>query len=123
MPTESPDVPISHDSLASAYQHPFRPALGPSGLLDFVLRALRALRPCDPRNDAIEIFKKITLKYKKHREIQKVVVVVVIVLLLFHVVVFVNFFLKIQNFPENPRSPFESMGTLGVCVCTLSDAQ
>ena len=22
---------------------------GPSGLLDFVLRALRALRPCDPR--------------------------------------------------------------------------
>ena len=30
---------------------PFGPALGPSGLLDFVLRALRALRPCDPRND------------------------------------------------------------------------
>ena len=28
---------------------PFGPALGPSGLLDFVLRALRALRPCDPR--------------------------------------------------------------------------
>ena len=27
---------------------PFRPALGPSGLLDFVLRALQALRPCDP---------------------------------------------------------------------------
>ena len=30
---------------------PFGPAFGPSGLLDFVLRALRALRPCDPRND------------------------------------------------------------------------
>ena len=28
---------------------PFGPALGPSGLLDFVLRTLRALRPCDPR--------------------------------------------------------------------------
>ena len=25
---------------------------GPSGLLDFVLRALRALRPCDPRSCA-----------------------------------------------------------------------
>ena len=25
---------------------PFGPALGPSGLLDFVLRALRAFRPC-----------------------------------------------------------------------------
>ena len=24
---------------------------GPSGLLDFVLRALRALRPCDPRDN------------------------------------------------------------------------
>ena len=32
---------------------PFGPALGPSGLLDFVLRALRALRPCDPRNGAM----------------------------------------------------------------------
>ena len=28
---------------------PFGPAFGPSGLLDFVLRALRALRPCDPQ--------------------------------------------------------------------------
>ena len=27
---------------------PFGPPFGPSGLLDFVLRALRALRPCDP---------------------------------------------------------------------------
>ena len=26
---------------------------GPSGRLDFVLRALRALRPCDPRNDVV----------------------------------------------------------------------
>ena len=32
---------------------PFGPALGHSGLLDFVLRALRALRPCDPRNGAM----------------------------------------------------------------------
>ena len=32
---------------------PFGPVLGPSGLLDFVLRALRALRPCDPRISAI----------------------------------------------------------------------
>ena len=28
-------------------------AFGPSGLLDFVLRTLRALRPCDPRNSAM----------------------------------------------------------------------
>ena len=27
---------------------------GPLGLLDFVLRALRALRPCDPRNVALD---------------------------------------------------------------------
>ena len=33
----------------------FGPAFGPSGLLDFVLRALRALRPCDPRNDASDL--------------------------------------------------------------------
>ena len=26
---------------------------GPSGGLDFVLRALRALRPCDPHNDVV----------------------------------------------------------------------
>ena len=26
---------------------------GPSGQLDFVLRALRALRPCDPHNDVV----------------------------------------------------------------------
>ena len=32
---------------------PFGPAFGPSGLFDFVLRALRALRPCDPRNSAM----------------------------------------------------------------------
>ena len=31
---------------------PFGPAFCPSGILDFVLRALRALRPCDPRTDA-----------------------------------------------------------------------
>ena len=28
---------------------PDEPALGPSYLLDFVLRALQALKPCDPR--------------------------------------------------------------------------
>ena len=32
---------------------PFGPALGPSGLLDFVLRDLLALRPCDPRDGAM----------------------------------------------------------------------
>ena len=32
---------------------PFGPALGPSGLLDNVLHALRALRPCDPRINAM----------------------------------------------------------------------
>ena len=32
---------------------PFGPSLGPSGLLDNVLHALRALRPCDPRNSAM----------------------------------------------------------------------
>ena len=32
---------------------PFGPALGPSGLLDNVLHALRALRPCDPHNSAM----------------------------------------------------------------------
>ena len=28
---------------------------GPSGRLDFVLRALRALTPCDPRNDVVSV--------------------------------------------------------------------
>ena len=32
---------------------PFGPALGPSGLLDNVLHTLRALRPCDPRINAM----------------------------------------------------------------------
>ena len=32
---------------------PFGPPFGPSGLLDFVLRSLRALRPCDPRTVAL----------------------------------------------------------------------
>ena len=32
---------------------PFRPALGPLGLLDNVLHAHRALRTCDPRNGAL----------------------------------------------------------------------
>ena len=35
---------------------PFVLALGRSGLLDNVLHALRALRLCDPRNSALEIF-------------------------------------------------------------------
>ena len=30
---------------------PFGPAFCPSGILDFILRALQALRPCDPRTD------------------------------------------------------------------------
>ena len=42
---------IRHDSIAGFLTlAALRPALGPSGLLDFVLRALRALRPCDPRS-------------------------------------------------------------------------
>ena len=28
---------------------------GPSGQLDFILRALRALRPSDPRNDVVNV--------------------------------------------------------------------
>ena len=69
---------------------PFGPAFGPSGLLDFVLRALRALRPCDPHNVALdggklkkflqEIWKKmsrnpknVVYKSKKfRRQIQKI---------------------------------------------------
>ena len=44
---------IAHISLGAlraptSRLRPFGPALGPSGLLDFVLHALRALRPCDP---------------------------------------------------------------------------
>ena len=35
---------------------PFRPALGPSGLLDFVLHVLWALRPCYPRNVYLLVF-------------------------------------------------------------------
>ena len=46
-------------------------SFGPSGLLDFVLRALRALRPGDPRNDVVigreddRNFKKMAKKYIK----------------------------------------------------------
>ena len=29
--------------------------VGPSGRLDIVLRALWALRPCDPRNDVVRV--------------------------------------------------------------------
>ena len=32
---------------------PVGPVLGPLGLLDFILRALRGLRPCDLRNGAV----------------------------------------------------------------------
>ena len=42
---------ISYSKTSSL--RPFGPALGASGLLEFVLRALRALRPCDPRNGAM----------------------------------------------------------------------
>ena len=41
---------LLEDKILGAYN---MRALGPSGLLDFVLRALRALRPCDPRNGAM----------------------------------------------------------------------
>ena len=55
---------------------PFGLALCPWGLLDLVLWALRALRPCDPRKDALaseKIQNKITQKlHKNHREIQKI---------------------------------------------------
>ena len=44
------------------------PALGPSGLLDF---ALRALRSCDPRNDALDSESGTThvLYHKSHSQI------------------------------------------------------
>ena len=38
---------------------------GPFGPLDFVLRALRALRPCDPRNVAFNLIDS-TVGNKKH---------------------------------------------------------
>ena len=54
---------------------PFGPAFGPSGLLDFVLRALRALRPCDPRYVAIDSGKPknfVNKSKKFRRQIQKI---------------------------------------------------
>ena len=38
-------------ALTSSWR-PFEPAFCPSGILEFVLRALRPLRPRDPRTDA-----------------------------------------------------------------------
>ena len=43
---------------------------GPSGQLDFVLRALRALRPGDPRNDVV-IGREDDRNVKKCQKIQK----------------------------------------------------
>ena len=39
-------------ALTSSWR-PFGSALAPSGLLDFVIHALLAFMPCDPRNDAL----------------------------------------------------------------------
>ena len=57
---------LYYKSWASSWQ-PFWLALGPSCLLDFVLRAQRARRLCDPRNDALDSEK----SNKNHPEIQK----------------------------------------------------
>ena len=51
-------VPIPSDQIIQELEvlGPSGPRLlacGPSGLLDFVLRALRALRPCYPRDGAM----------------------------------------------------------------------
>ena len=47
------EVIMDEDRAPTSSLRPFRPALGPSGLLDFVLCALRALRPCDPSKGAM----------------------------------------------------------------------
>ena len=55
---------------------PFGPALGPSGLLNNVLHALRALRRCDPRNDALDSDQTLVL-------VELVLLIVVVVVFLF----------------------------------------
>ena len=52
---------------------PFGPAFCPSGILDFVLHALRALRPCDPRTHSVGNPTNFMEKSNKfHREIQQI---------------------------------------------------
>ena len=55
--TTNPPICYIYDSyIYTRSLGPFRARLlagGPSGLLDFVLRALRALRPCDPLNGSV----------------------------------------------------------------------
>ena len=65
---------LYYKSWASSWQ-PFGPALGPSCLLDFVLRAQRARRLCDPRNDALDSEQTLVL-------LLLLVVVVILLLLL-----------------------------------------
>ena len=60
---------------------------GPSVLLDFVLHALRALRPCDPRNDALDSDPTLVLVDLVLLFLLVIVVVVVFLLLLVFVVV------------------------------------
>ena len=60
---------------------------GPSVLLDFVLHALRALRPCDPRNDALDSDQ--TLVLVDLVLLILIVVVVILLLLLLVIVVIV----------------------------------
>ena len=82
---------------------PFGLALGPSGLLDFDLHALRALRPCDPCNGAMigQCVREITEKSKNNRQ-------------------------QIQNFTKNPKcfrkSKMFSIQSLPV-VLTPADLQ
>ena len=56
---------------------------GSSGLLDFILRALQALRPCDPRNDALDSEQTLVL----------VLFVVVVILLLVVVLLVLGYFM------------------------------
>ena len=58
----------------------------PSGLLEFVLRALRPLRPCDPRNGALNSEKS---KQKSPRNTNKIIAAVVILLVVVVVLVIV----------------------------------
>ena len=57
-------------------------ALRPFGLLDFVLHALQALRPCDPHNDALDSDQSLVLVDLVHLLVVVVVVVVVVLVLL-----------------------------------------
>ena len=67
-----------------------RPDFAPLGLLDFVLCALRALRPCDPRNDPLDSKQTLDL-------VLLLLVFVVILLLLLLLVVVVVIVLLLQK--------------------------